>query len=402
MSVLENYTFIMSEQRYIYLDNNATTQVDPRVLEAMMPYFTQEFANANSTHIFGVQAHEAVKRARTQVADLIGAEPYEIIFTSGATEAINVAIKGIAEQYHTKGKHIVTVATEHSAVLDTCNYLKTKGFEITIVPVNHDGLIDIQAIRHVVRDDTILVSVMLANNETGVIQPIKDIAALAHDVDALFMTDATQAVGKIPIDVDELGIDMLCLSGHKLYAPKGVGGLYIRQRTNRIKIPALLHGGGHERGMRSGTLNVPGIIGLGEAAAMAKNDMEMNANHIRNLRDYLEHQLLTIDNTSINGNRESRLFTTSNIMFRGVDSDAMIMGLSNPEHDIPLIAVSNGSACTSASIEPSHVLTAMGLDEVAAFSSIRFSLGKFNTKKEMDTVIDAVKNVVNTLRAMVN
>jgi cysteine desulfurase len=402
LSVLENYTFIMSEQRYIYLDNNATTQVDPRVLEAMMPYFTQEFANANSTHIFGVQAHEAVKRARTQVADLIGAEPYEIIFTSGATEAINVAIKGIAEQYHTKGKHIVTVATEHSAVLDTCNYLKTKGFEITIVPVNHDGLIDIQAIRHVVRDDTILVSVMLANNETGVIQPIKDIAALAHDVDALFMTDATQAVGKIPIDVDELGIDMLCLSGHKLYAPKGVGGLYIRQRTNRIKIPALLHGGGHERGMRSGTLNVPGIIGLGEAAAMAKNDMEMNANHIRNLRDYLEHQLLTIDNTSINGNRESRLFTTSNIMFRGVDSDAMIMGLSNPEHDIPLIAVSNGSACTSASIEPSHVLTAMGLDEVAAFSSIRFSLGKFNTKKEMDTVIDAVKNVVNTLRAMVN
>lgn len=392
----------MSEQRYIYLDNNATTQVDPRVLEAMMPYFTQEFANANSTHIFGVQAHEAVKRARTQVADLIGAEPYEIIFTSGATEAINVAIKGIAEQYHTKGKHIVTVATEHSAVLDTCNYLKTKGFEITIVPVNHDGLIDIQAIRHVVRDDTILVSVMLANNETGVIQPIKDIAALAHDVDALFMTDATQAVGKIPIDVDELGIDMLCLSGHKLYAPKGVGGLYIRQRTNRIKIPALLHGGGHERGMRSGTLNVPGIIGLGEAAAMAKNDMEMNANHIRNLRDYLEHQLLTIDNTSINGNRESRLYTTSNIMFRGVDSDAMIMGLSNPEHDIPLIAVSNGSACTSASIEPSHVLTAMGLDEVAAFSSIRFSLGKFNTKKEMDTVIDAVKNVVNTLRAMVN
>ncbi|HRE58190.1 MAG TPA: cysteine desulfurase family protein [Candidatus Kapabacteria bacterium] len=392
----------MSEQRYIYLDNNATTQVDPRVLEAMMPYFTKEFANANSTHIFGVQAHEAVKRARTQVADLIGAEPYEIIFTSGATEAINVAIKGIAEQYHTKGKHIVTVATEHSAVLDTCNYLKTKGFEITIVPVNHEGLIDIQTIRHVVRDDTILVSVMLANNETGVIQPIKDIAALAHDVDALFMTDATQAVGKIPIDVDELGIDMLCLSGHKLYAPKGVGGLYIRQRTNRIKIPALLHGGGHERGMRSGTLNVPGIIGLGEAAAMAKNDMEMNANHIRNLRDYLEHQLLTIDNTSINGNRESRLYTTSNIMFRGVDSDAMIMGLSNPEHDIPLIAVSNGSACTSASIEPSHVLTAMGLDEVAAFSSIRFSLGKFNTKKEMDTVIDAVKNVVNTLRAMVN
>lgn len=392
----------MSEQRYIYLDNNATTQVDPRVLEAMMPYFTQEFANANSTHIFGVQAHEAVKRARTQVADLIGAEPYEIIFTSGATEAINVAIKGIAEQYHTKGKHIVTVATEHSAVLDTCNYLKKKGFEITIVPVNHDGLIDIQAIRHVVRDDTILVSVMLANNETGVIQPIKDIAALAHDVDAVFMTDATQAVGKIPIDVDELGIDMLCLSGHKLYAPKGVGGLYIRQRTNRIKIPALLHGGGHERGMRSGTLNVPGIIGLGAAAAMAKNDMEMNANHIRNLRDYLEHQLLTIDNTSINGNRESRLYTTSNIMFRDVDSDAMIMGLSNPEHDIPLIAVSNGSACTSASIEPSHVLTAMGLDEVAAFSSIRFSLGKFNTKNEMDIVIDAVKNVVNTLRAMVN
>lgn len=391
-----------AKKQVIYLDNNATTQIDKRVLDAMMPFLTNEFANANSTHLFGVHAYEAVKSARSQVAELIGAETHEIVFTSGSTEAINLAIKGVAENYQSKGKHMVTVSTEHSAVLDTCKYLESKGFEVTYLSVNSDGLIDLDELKTVLRDDTILVSVMLANNETGVIQPIKEIAELSHGVGALFMSDATQAVGKIPVNVDELGVDLLCLSGHKLYAPKGVGALYVRQRMNRVKIPALLHGGGHEKGLRSGTLNVPGIIALGEACAIAKRELSKNAESIGALRDYLETELLKIDGTSVNGNTTSRLFNISNILFRGADSDAIIMGLSNPENDLPLIAVSNGSACTSASIEPSHVLTAMGLDEVAAFSSIRFSIGKFNTKKEMDMVIDSVKNVVSNLRAMVN
>jgi cysteine desulfurase len=386
----------------IYLDNNATTQIDPMVLDKMMPYLTNEYANANSTHQFGVHSYEAVKSARAQVSELIGAEPHEIIFTSGSTEAINLAIKGVAENYQSKGKHIVTVSTEHSAVLDTCQYLENKGYEITYLNVRPDGLIDIDELKVALRDTTILVSVMLSNNETGVIQPIKEIAELSHSVGALFMSDATQAVGKIPVNVDELGIDLLCLSGHKLYAPKGVGALYIRQRISRVKIPALMHGGGHERGMRSGTLNVPGIVALGEACAIAQREMSKNAESIRALRDYLETELLKIEGASVNGNTSSRLFNTANILFRGADSDAVIMGLSNPENDFPLIAVSNGSACTSASIEPSHVLTAMGLDEVAAFSSIRFSVGKFNTKKEIDIVIDAVKNVVSILRSMVS
>lgn len=391
-----------SQELLIYLDNNATTPIDKRVLNAMMPFLTDMYANANSTHQFGAYAYEAVKAARAQVSELIGAESYEIVFTSGATEAINLAIKGVAENYKSKGKHIVTVQTEHSAVLDTCRYLETKGFEITYLPVNSDGLVDLNELKTALRDDTILVSVMLANNETGVIQPIKEIAELTHGIGALFMSDATQAVGKIAVHVDELGIDLLCLSGHKLYAPKGVGALYVRQRMNRVKIPALLHGGGHEKGLRSGTLNVPGIVALGEACAIAKRELSKNAESIGALRDYLETELLKMEGTSVNGNIAERLFNTSNMLFRGADSDAIIMGLSNPENDLPLIAVSNGSACTSASIEPSHVLTAMGLDEVSAFSSIRFSVGKFNTKKEMDMVIEAVKNVVGSLRSMVS
>jgi cysteine desulfurase len=391
-----------AKKQVIYLDNNATTQMDKRVLDAMMPFLTNEYANANSTHQFGARAYEAVKVARNQVAELIGAEAHEIVFTSRATEAINLAVKGVAENYRLKGKHIVTVSTEHSAVLDTCRYLESKGFEVTYLGVKPDGLIDLDELKKVLRDDTILVSVMLANNETGVIQPIKEIAELAHEAGALFMSDATQAVGKIPVNVDELGIDLLCLSGHKLYAPKGVGALYVRQRMNRVKITALLHGGGHEKGLRSGTLNVPGIVALGEPCAIAKRELFKNAESIGALRDYLETELLKMEGTSVNGNTSSRLFNTSNILFKGADSDAIIMGLSNPENDLPIIAVSNGSACTSTSIEPSHVLTAMGLDEVAAFSSIRFSLGKFNTKREMDIVIDAVKNVVSSLRAMVS
>jgi cysteine desulfurase len=390
-----------SQKQIIYLDNNATTQIDKRVLDAMMPFLTNEFGNANSTHQFGVAAYEAVKSARVQVSELIGAEAHEIVFTSGSTEAINLAIKGVAENYQSKGKHIVTVATEHSAVLDTCQYLETKGVEVTYLSVKSDGLIDLEELKTVLRDDTILVSVMLANNETGVIQLIKEISELSHSVGALFMSDATQAVGKIPVNVDELGIDLLCLSGHKLYAPKGVGALYIRQRMNRVRIPALLHGGGHEKGLRSGTLNVPGIVALGAACEIAKKEMQKNSESILALRDYLETELLKIEGTSVNGNIASRLFNTSNILFRGADSDAVIMGLSNPETDLPLIAVSNGSACTSASIEPSHVLTAMGLDETAAFSSIRFSLSKYNTEKEVDVVIDAVKNVVSRLKEMV-
>lgn len=389
-----------NKKQVIYLDNNATTPIDKRVLDAMMPFLTHEFANANSTHQFGVHAYEAVKSARIQVSELIGAEPHEIVFTSGSTEAINLAIKGVAENYQSKGKHIVTVSTEHSAVLDTCQYLESKGFEITYLSVKLDGLIDLDEFKTVLRDDTILVSVMLANNETGVIQPIKEIAELSHNVGALYMSDATQAVGKIVVNVDELGIDLLCLSGHKLYAPKGVGALYVRQRMNRVKIPALLHGGGHEKGLRSGTLNVPGIVALGEACAIAKRELSKNAESIGTLRDYLETELLKIDGTSVNGNTNSRLFNTSNILFRGADSDAVIMGLSNPENDLPLIAVSNGSACTSASIKPSHVLTAMSLDEINSFSSIRFSVGKFNTKKEIDIVIDSVRKVISNLRAM--
>lgn len=396
----KNSDFMIQPKEIIYLDNNATTKVDERVFEKMLPFLRDEYANANSTHQFGVHAYEAVKNARKQVSDLIGCDTNEIIFTSGATEAINLAIKGVAENYQTKGKHIITVTTEHSAVLDTCDYLAKKGYEITYLAVKSDGLIDLYEFKNCLRKDTILVSVMLSNNETGVIQPIYEIAKLTHEVGALFMTDATQAVGKIPINVEELDIDLLCLSGHKIYATKGVGALYLRQRNNRIVIPALLHGGGHEKGLRSGTLNVPGIVALGEACSIAKSELNEVANKILVLRDYLESELLKIEGTSVNGSIKNRLFNTSNILFNGVDSDAIIMGLSNPENNLPLIAVSNGSACTSASIEPSHVLTALGLDELAAFSSIRFSIGKFNTKEEINIVLGVVKNVIARLRSM--
>ncbi|CCG53721.1 Putative DNA sulfur modification protein DndA [Flavobacterium indicum GPTSA100-9 = DSM 17447] len=385
----------------IYLDNNATTQIDQRVLDAMLPYLTTNFANANSTHQFGVGAYNAVKEARKQVAEIIGAETNEIVFTSGATEAINLAIKGVAESYSDKGKHIITVETEHSAVLDTCKFLETKGFEVTYLPVQKNGLIDLDLFKSQLREDTILVSVMMVNNETGVIQPIKELAELTHGVEAIFMTDATQAVGKLELNVDELGIDLLCFSGHKIYAPKGVGALYVRQRANRIKIPALLHGGGHERGLRSGTLNVPGIVALGKACELAQKELEENLKQIKELRDYLEIQLLTIENSFVNGDTKNRLYNVTNICFVGADSEAVIMGLSNPENNLPLIAVSNGSACTSTSIDPSHVLIAMGLDENHAFNSIRFSLGKYNTKEELNIVINQVKTVVAGLRAMI-
>jgi cysteine desulfurase len=368
----------------IYLDNNATTPIDPAVLEAMMPFLTTNFANANSTHRFGLDAYEAVKAARKQVAELIGAETNEIVFTSGATEAINLAIKGIAEAYVSKGKHIVTVQTEHHAVLDTCKYLEEKGFEVTYLPVQSDGLLDLDVFKNSLRSDTLLVSVMYVNNETGVIQPIQELAKITHDNGSLFITDATQAVGKLPIDVVKDDIDLLCFSGHKFYAPKGIGGLYVRQRRpTRIKIPALLHGGGQEKGLRSGTLNVAGIVALGEAAELAKSRMAADQKNVLTLRNELETFLLELPGTNLVGNGVVRLYNTTNIHFRGIDSDALIMALSDNADDT-LIAVSNGSACTAASIEPSHVLMAMGLTEREAFCCIRFSLGRFNTKQEIE------------------
>jgi cysteine desulfurase len=389
------------DKQLIYLDNNSTTPIDTRVLDAMMPFLTNNFANASSTHQFGLVAYDAVKTARKQVANLIAAETNEIVFTSGATEAINLAIKGVAENYSNKGKHIITASTEHTAVLDTCKYLETKGFEVTYLQVQNDGLIDLEELKKAIRIDTILVSVMYVNNETGVIQPIKEIAEIVHAVDALFMTDATQAVGKTPLNVKELSIDLMCFSGHKLYAPKGIGVLYVRQLTpNRVKIPALIHGGGHERGLRSGTLNVAGIVAIGKACELAKNEMKINETKIETLRNYLEKELLKIQDTQINGSKTNRFYNVTNICFEGADSDAMIMGLSNADNDLPLIAISNGSACTSTSIEPSHVLTAMGLDEKAAFNSIRFSVGKENTKDEIEAAISNIKDTVLGLRKM--
>ncbi|WP_020599571.1 cysteine desulfurase family protein [Spirosoma panaciterrae] len=386
----------------IYLDNNATTRLDPCVLETMMPFLTDNFANAASTHPFGLSAHDAVKTARQQVADLLGCETHELVFTSGATEAINLAIKGVAKNYQNRESdrrtgHIVTVETEHKAVLDVCAHLEKHGFEVTYLPVQPDGLLDLDVVKAAIRADTILVSVMLVNNETGVIQPIREIAQLAHEAGALFMTDATQAVGKLPIDVDAIGIDLLAFSAHKFYGPKGVGGLFIRQRRpNKVKLEALLHGGGHERGLRSGTLNVPGIVGMGKAAELARQAMA-DANEtqrVASLRNRLETALLTIPGTRVNGNREHRLYNVTNIYFENCDSDALIIGLEG-------MAVSNGSACTAASIDPSHVLLAMGLNETEAFSCLRFSLGRFTTDDDITAAIDGVKGVVEELRALV-
>jgi cysteine desulfurase len=385
----------------IYLDNNATTRIDPRVLETMMPFLTDNFANAASTHPFGVSAHEAVKTARQQVANLLQCDPHELVFTSGATEAINLALKGVAENYGRDRKHIVTVQTEHKAVLDVCAYLDKRGYEVTYLPVQQNGLLDLAVVKEAIRPDTLLVSVMWANNETGVIQPIRDIAKLAHEAGALFMTDATQAVGKLPIDVDRDGIDLLTFSAHKFYGPKGVGGLYVRQHSlagssvRKIKPEAVLHGGGHERGLRSGTLNVPGIVGMGKAAELAPiADASVETQDIASLRDRLEDALLQITGTSVNGTRENRLYNTTNVQFENCDSDALIMGLEG-------IAVSNGSACTAASIDPSHVLLAMGLSETEAFSCLRFSLGRFSTEADVDATVEAVKGIVEELRALV-
>ena len=373
-SMIENY-------KISYFDYNSTTPIDPRVLEAMLPFLKDNFANPSSSHHFGQNINEKVKQAREKIADFMNAEPNELIFTSGATEAINLAIKGVAESYSNKGKHIITVSTEHKAVLDTCKDLERKGFEVTYLPVLTNGLIDLEEFQKAIRPDTILVSVMYVNNETGVIQPIKEIAKLAHEKGALFITDATQAVGKIEIDVNDLGIDLLCFSGHKMYAPKGVGALYVRNKT---KLSPQIHGGGHEQGLRSGTLNVPGIIALAKACEIASNEMALNQRNISALREKLETEILNLPNASLNGDSENRIYNTTNICFKGQDANVMIGRMK-------YIAMSNGSACSSAVVEPSHVLKAMGLSDDEAFASLRFSLGKYNTLKDIETVINRIK-----------
>lgn len=369
-----------------YLDYNSTTLIDPRVVEAMLPFLKDNFANPSSTHYFGQSINEKVKQAREQIADFINSEPNELIFTSGATEAINIAIKGVAESYSAKGKHIITVSTEHKAVLGTCKDLERKGFEVTYLPVQSTGLIDIDVLQEAIRPDTILVSVMYINNETGVIQPIKEISEIAHKMNVFLMTDATQAVGKIEIDVDELGADLLCLSGHKMYAPKGIGALYVR---NKLNLTAQTHGGGHEQGLRSGTLNVPGIMGLAKACVIAAEEMSQQKMKILALRDSLEGELLKLPNTSLNGDSDKRIYNTSNICFKGQDANVMIGRMKD-------IAVSNGSACSSAVVEPSHVLKAMGLSKEDAFASLRFSLGKYNTLNDVKIVVEKIKELIQT------
>lgn len=376
--------------RHIYSDYNATTPVDSRVVDAMLPFLKENFANPSSTHSFGKSINEKVKQAREQIANFINADIKEVIFTSGATEAVNVAIKGIAESYSHKGNHIITVSTEHKAVLDTCQDLERKGFEITYLSVDAEGLINLEELKSAIRTDTILVSIMYVNNETGVIQPIKEIASITQKKNVFFMTDATQAVGKINIDVNDLGVDLLAFSGHKMYAPKGIGVLYVRKSHNKLQISPLIHGGGHENGLRSGTLNVPGIIALAKACEVAKEEMVENQEKIINLRDNLENALLKLSNTSLNGSYKNRIYNTTNICFKGIDANILIGRMKN-------VAVSNGSACTAAVVEPSHVLKAMGISDEDAFASIRFSLGKFNTKEEINTVI---KNISELTKSM--
>jgi len=373
--------------KIIYLDNNATTRLDDRVLEAMLPYFTQDYANAGSSHLFGLTVNEAVEAAREQVASLIGAKPKEITFTSGATEAINLAIKGLK---NSEKKHIVTVVTEHKAVLDTCAYMEGNGFEVDYLPVNQYGLIDLQVLESAIRPDTLLVCVMLANNETGVIHPISAISALAHAKNALFMTDATQAIGKLPIDVQQLGIDLMPFSAHKFYGPKGIGALYISAKARQL-IEAQQHGGGHERKLRSGTLNVPGIIGLGKACEIAEDEMHTDTIRIEELRNQLENELLKIEDTFVNGSIGHRLYNTTNLCFKGINSEKLILALQN-------IAVSNGSACSAVTTEPSYVLKALGLTDADALASIRFSLGRFTTIEDIETTIAKVAELVATQR----
>lgn len=379
----------------IYLDNNATTPMDPRVLEAMTPYFLQHFGNAASrNHPFGWEAEEAVDYAREQVAKLIGADPKEIIFTSGATEGDNLGIKGVYEMYASKGNHIITATTEHKAVLDTCKHIEKLGGEVTYLQVKPDGLIDLKELEAAIKPTTILIAIMYANNEIGTVMPIKEISAIARKHGVLVFTDGTQAVGKIPVDVNKDGIDLMAFTAHKMYGPKGVGALYVRRKNPRVKVTAQMDGGGHERGMRSGTLNVPGIVGFGKACELCMLDMEADTKRISKMRDHLETELMKLEEAYINGSTEHRLPHVTNISFKHVEGEGLLMGFNKN------IALSSGSACTSASLEPSYVLKALGLGDDLAHSSLRFGLSRFTTEEEIDYTIKAISETVLKLREM--
>ena len=379
----------------IYMDNHATTPLDPRVLDAMMPYFTGKFGNAASrNHSFGWEAEQATEVAREQIAKLIGATAKEIIFTSGATESNNLAIKGIGEMYRERGNHIITQVTEHKAVLDTCKRMEKAGFRVTYLPVKADGLIDLEDLKRAIDDKTILVSIMFANNEIGVIQPVAEIGKICREKGVIFHTDGVQAVGKVPVDVNSMNIDVLSLSAHKIYGPKGVGALYVRRRNPRVQISEQINGGGHERGMRSGTLNVPGIVGLGAACEIAREEMASEDKRLRGLRDKLKAKLESnLDYIHVNGSWEHRLPGNLNMSFVYVEGESLLMGIND-------VAVSSGSACTSATLEPSYVLKALGLGDDVAHSSIRFGLGRFNTEAEVDYVADKVIDIVQKLREL--
>jgi cysteine desulfurase len=379
----------------IYMDNHATTPVDPRVLEEMLPYFTDKFGNsASRNHVFGWVAEEAVEQARERIAKLVGATTKEIIFTSGATESDNLAIKGVAEMYREKGNHIITAVTEHKAVLDSCKRLEKYGFRVTYMPVMKDGLVDLDDLKRAMDEKTILVTLMAANNEIGVLQPVAEIGKLCHERGVLFHTDATQAVGKVPIDVQKMNIDLMSISAHKMYGPKGVGALYVRRKNPRVQVSPIIDGGGHERGMRSGTLNVPGIVGLGKACAICHEEMPQESKRLSGLRDRLKDKLMGgLDEVYINGSMEHRLPNNLNISFAYVEGESLLMGIND-------IAVSSGSACTSATLEPSYVLKALGTGDDLAHSSIRFGIGRFNTEAEVDYVADRLIEVVQRLREL--
>jgi cysteine desulfurase len=379
----------------IYMDNHATTPLDPRVLEAMMPYLTTVFGNAASrNHSFGWEAERAVETAREQIAKLIGATAKEIIFTSGATESDNLAIKGIAEMYRERGNHIITQVTEHKAVLDTCKRLEKYGYRVTYLPVKADGLIDLEDLKRAIDDKTILVTIMAANNEIGVLQPIREIGKICHEKGVIFHTDAVQIVGKAPFHVMQDNVDVASISAHKIYGPKGVGALYVRRRNPRVQIAAQIDGGGHERGMRSGTLNVPGIVGLGKACEIAMQEMDSEAAYLRKLRDRLKDKFeSSLDYVHVNGSMEHRLPGNLNMSFVYVEGESLLMGIND-------VAVSSGSACTSATLEPSYVLKALGLGDDVAHSSIRFGLGRFNTEAEVDYIANKLIDIVKKLREL--
>ena len=377
----------------IYMDNHATTPMDPRVLEEMLPYFREKFGNAASrNHSFGWVAEEGVETARERVAKLIGATTKEIIFTSGGTESDNLAIKGVAEMYKEKGNHVITAITEHKAVLDSCKRLEKYGYRVTYLPVQKDGLIDLEDLKHAMDDKTILVTIMAANNEIGVIQAIAEIGKLCHERGVIFHTDAAQAVGRMPIDVIKQNIDLASISAHKMYGPKGTGALYVRRKNPSVQISAIIDGGGHERGMRSGTLNVPGIVGLGKACAIATEEMPHESCRLAGLRNRLKDRIMSrLDECYINGSMEHRLPGNLNVSFGHVEGESLLMGIND-------VAVSSGSACTSAMVEPSYVLKALGTGDDLAHSSIRFGIGRFNTDAEVDYVADRVVETVQRLR----